>query len=85
MAVDVIVYGEGCATVVSVRIRKEVKEVLERAGIDIAAEVRRFLEELAWKVVIREHVEKRDRILKRVKPSPRGFAEGSVREDREAR
>ncbi|RLG82843.1 MAG: VapB-type antitoxin [Thermoprotei archaeon] len=73
------------STVVSVRIRREVKEVLERAGIDIAAEVRRFLEELAWRVMIREHVKKWDRILERVKPSPKGFAERSVREDREAR
>jgi len=73
------------STVVSVRIRKEVKEVLERAGIDIGAEVRRFLEELAWRVRIREQVEKWDGILERTKPSPRGFAERSVREDRETR
>jgi antitoxin component of RelBE/YafQ-DinJ toxin-antitoxin module len=37
-------------TVVTTRIRKEVKDILERAGINISADIRAHLEELAWKI-----------------------------------
>ncbi len=70
--------------VVSVRIREEVKRELEKAGIDVAEAVRRYLEELAWKIRVRRAVEKWDRILEHVKPSVKGFAVESVREDRDS-
>jgi len=38
------------STVISIRIRKEIKEELEKQGIDIDQEVRKFLEELYIKV-----------------------------------
>jgi hypothetical protein len=72
------------SVVISVRVKKEVKELLESEGINIAEEVRRFLEELAYKVRIRKYVEKWDRMLEGVKPSPKGFSVSSVREDRES-
>ena len=70
--------------VVSVRVRKEVKEELEKAGIDVNEAVRRYLEELAWKIRIRKTLEKWDKLLEKVKPSEPGFAARSVREDRDS-
>jgi hypothetical protein len=72
------------SVVISVRVKKEIKELLESEGIDIAEEVKRFLEELAYKVRIRRYVEKWDRMLEGVKPSPKGFSVSSVRGDRES-
>lgn len=72
------------SVVISVRVRREVKEALEYAGIDIAAEVREFLEDLAWKIQARRELEELTKLLRsQVKPSPKGFAEKSVREDRD--
>ena len=73
------------SVVISVRVPEEVKKILEENGVDIAEEVRKHLEELAWKIKTRKFVEKWDEILKNVKPSEPGFAVKSVREDRESR
>jgi RNase H-fold protein (predicted Holliday junction resolvase) len=70
--------------VISVRVREEVKRLLEESGININEEVRRFLEELALKVKIRKYVSMWDELLSSVKPSEEGFSEMSVREDRES-
>jgi antitoxin component of RelBE/YafQ-DinJ toxin-antitoxin module len=70
-------------TIITTRIRKEVKDILERAGINISAAIKAHLEELAWKIQLKEEIEKMRAILESVKPSERGFAEKSVREDRE--
>jgi hypothetical protein len=72
------------STVISVRVRKEIKEELEKVGIDIAKEVREQLEELAWKVRTKKQLEKWKKILTRVRPSEKGFSVRSVREDRES-
>ncbi|MFP3188333.1 MAG: VapB-type antitoxin [Sulfolobaceae archaeon] len=72
------------STVISVRIRKEIKEELEKQGIDIDQEVRKFLEELYIKVKAKEYVNKWVEDLKDVKPSEEGFSVESVREDRES-
>lgn len=72
------------SSVVSVRVREEVKRILEEEGIDIGGEVRRFLEELAAKVRLKKYVEKWCKLLEEVTPSERGFAARSVREDRES-
>jgi hypothetical protein len=72
------------SAVISVRIRREVKETLEEGGVDIGEEVRRFLEELAWRVRARKFVERWNELLKDVKPSEEGFSVRSVREDRES-
>ncbi len=70
-------------TVISVRVKKKIRDLLEKEGIDIADEIRRYLEELAEKIIIRKYIEKWDNLLRNVKPSEKGFAEKSVREDRE--
>jgi hypothetical protein len=72
------------SSVISVRVPREVKEILEEGGVDINREVRVFLEELAWKIKLKRYIEKWNRLLVGVKPSREGFAVGSVREDRES-
>ncbi len=73
------------SVVISVRIPKWIKELLEEEGIDVSKEVRRYLEILALKVKAKKFVEKWDKILgEQVVPSPSGFSERSVREDRES-
>ncbi|MBI2184861.1 MAG: VapB-type antitoxin [Thaumarchaeota archaeon] len=71
-------------SVVSVRVDKKVKETLEKAGVDVAKEVRGLLEGLAWKVELNERLEELDKSLSKVPPAPRGFSAESVREDRES-
>jgi antitoxin component of RelBE/YafQ-DinJ toxin-antitoxin module len=70
--------------IVTVRIKKEIKETLEKAGVNISAAIKAYLEEFAWKIQLREEIEKMKVLLKDVKPSEKGFAEKSVREDRES-
>lgn len=70
--------------VVSVRIRKETKEVLERTGIDISVAVRSYLEKLAWKEESKKNLKTLHRLIeKEVKPSRKGFSVSSIREDRD--
>jgi siroheme synthase (precorrin-2 oxidase/ferrochelatase) len=72
------------STVVSVRIKKEIKELLEKENVNINEEVKRFLEELASKIKMKKYIAEWDKILENVKPSEKGFAERSIREDRES-
>lgn len=69
---------------IAVRVKKEVKETLEKAGVNISETVRRHLEELFWKLRLKEETEIMRKLLENVKPSEKGFAEKSVREDRES-
>jgi len=72
------------STVISVRIKKEIKEELEKHGIDINQELRKFLEELYIKVKAKEYANKWIEELKDVKPSEEGFSIKSIKEDRES-
>lgn len=72
------------SSVVSVRVREEVKKILEEEGIDISGEVKKFLEELAARVRLKRYVENWCKLLTEVIPSEKGFAARSVREDRES-
>lgn len=72
------------SSVISVRIRKRDKEELERAGVNIAEEVRNYLTELAWKIRIKRKIDEWNEILGGVEPSRKGFSVESVREDRES-
>ncbi len=79
------VYGDvNMSVTISVRVKKEVKEELEKAGINVSEIVRKHLEELAWKIKVKREIEELRKILEKVKPSPKGFAVKSVREDRDA-
>lgn len=69
--------------VVSVRVEDDVKARLERAGIDVPTEVRHHLEELAWRVELKERLARLDKALAGMPPAHEGFASKSVREDRE--
>jgi len=66
-----------------VRVRKEVKEELERMGVNVAEEVRNFLEGMVWRMKVKKEIEEINKLLERVRPSPEGFAVESVREDRD--
>ena len=58
---------------------------MEREGVGVFEEIKKYLELLALRVKAKRFVEKWDRILsERVMPSLEGFAEKSVREDRES-
>jgi len=70
-------------SVVSVRVDKRVKEILERAGINVSKEIRRYLDELAWKIELRESIERLSQLLREIPPADKGFSARSVREDRE--
>jgi len=72
------------STVISIRIKEEIKEELEKHGIDISQEVKKFLEELYIKIKAKEYVNKWIGELKDVKPSEEGFSVKSIREDRES-
>jgi len=71
-------------TVISVRIKEEIREELEKHGIDISQEIKKFLEELYIKVKAKEYVNKWIKELKDIKPSEKGFSIKSIREDRES-
>ena len=66
----------------SVRVDEKVKQTLEAAGIDVPREVRKRLEELAWEVELNRRLNKLDKALEDMPPAPKGFAAGTVREDR---
>ncbi|MEM2995180.1 MAG: VapB-type antitoxin [Candidatus Bathyarchaeia archaeon] len=70
--------------VVTIRIKKEVKEALEKAGVNIPDVIKKHLEELAWKLQLAEETGKMRKLLEKVKPSEQGFAVKSLREDRES-
>jgi regulator of PEP synthase PpsR (kinase-PPPase family) len=70
--------------VVTTRIKKEIKEALEKAGVNIPSVIREHLEELVWKLQLKEQTEELGKLLEKVKPSEPGFATKSVREDRES-
>lgn len=70
---------------ISVRIKSETKRALEKDGIDVEKAVKEFLNQRAAQIELRETVERMARsIRKNVKPSKKGFAVKSVREDRDA-
>lgn len=71
-------------SVISVRIDKHVKEVLEKAGVNIGEEVKKFLRELAWRIEVRKRIEKFNKIVKDIEPVEYGYSAKSVREDRES-
>ena len=71
--------------VVSVRVKREIKELLEREGIDVGAAIRNYLEEMAWRIKVKRGPEKLDEMLREMPPASRGFSARSVREDRDSR
>ncbi len=73
------------SVVISVRVKREIKDRLEQAGINVGEEVRRYLEDLARKVKVEGALKALDALIdEAVKPSPPGFAARSIREDRDA-
>ena len=71
-------------SVISVRVEKEIKEALKKAGIDISEKVRKFLEDLAWQVKLEASISELNRLLQDMEPAERGYSSKSVREDRDS-
>ena len=79
------IYTKYMSEVVSVRIKKETKEALERNGVDISRVTRGYLEKLAWKSERQKNLKELHKLIERnVRPSRRGFAAQSIREDRDS-
>ncbi|MDG7000850.1 MAG: VapB-type antitoxin [Nitrososphaerota archaeon] len=71
--------------VVSTRIKKRDKDTLKEAGIDVSAELRRHLEQIAAEIRARKSLERLNKTIDRLMPPARqGYAKRSVREDRES-
>lgn len=51
---------------------------------NVPSEVREFLEELAWKIELKESVQRPSKTLEKVPPADKGFSTRSVREDPES-
>lgn len=80
-------YIQSClrtSEVVSVRVRRGLRKYLEERGVDVSEAVRSYLEELAWRVRLKESLERLDEVLREMPPAPPGFAARSVREDRDS-
>jgi len=71
-------------SVISVRVEKNIKETLKKAGIDISEKVRKFLEDLAWQAKLDESINELNRLLQNMKPAKQGYSSRSVREDRDS-
>ena len=70
--------------VISIRVKKEVKEALKKAGIDVSEAVKEYLDKFAKEVRSKEAMDRLERLVQeRVTPSKPGFALKSVREDRD--
>jgi hypothetical protein len=67
--------------VISMRVRKGLKRYLEEKGINVSEAVRSYLEELAWRVRLKESLEKLDEVLREMAPRSPGLR----REEREGR
>jgi hypothetical protein len=73
------------SVVISVRVRKEVKTKLEEEGVDVQHEVKMFLEHRASQAQLKKALDRIEKLLKeRSRPSKKGFAVRSIREDRNA-
>ncbi|MEM2841352.1 MAG: VapB-type antitoxin [Candidatus Bathyarchaeia archaeon] len=71
-------------SVISIRVDRKIKELLEKAGVDVSREVKQFLQELAWRVELKERLKELDERLSKIPEAPLGFSSESVREDRES-
>ncbi|AKT34726.1 hypothetical protein PYWP30_01093 [Pyrobaculum sp. WP30] len=74
------------SAVISVRVRKELKEELERLGIDYAEAVRRFLEELVARERRQLALEKAQEVREKLRSRVGTLSPSAelIREDRDA-
>jgi hypothetical protein len=73
------------SAVISVRLEKGVKERLEKEGVDVSYEFKKYVQRRIALLELKKTVKELTVIIKKnVKPSEKGFAVRSVREDRDA-
>lgn len=72
------------SVVISVRVKEEIKSKLEKEGIDVEKSVKEFLMQRAMQIDLKKTITRLAKDIERnVKPSKRGFAVKSIREDRD--
>ena len=73
------------SVVVSVRLERGIKERLDKEGIDLSYEFKKYVKRRIALLELRKTVKELTVLIKKnAKPSPKGFAVKSVREDRDA-
>ena len=73
------------SVVISVRIRKEEKKLLEEEGVNVEAAVKEYLVNRASMSRQRKMIDRLTKVIKkRVRRAPAGTAEKLIREDRDA-
>ena len=71
--------------VISVRVASEAKRALEREGIDVSYEFKEYVKRRIALLKLKKTIRELKVIIeKNVKPSEKGFAVKSIREDRDA-
>ncbi len=73
----------GRTVVIGIRVPKELKEELERLGINYSDEVRKFLTELVREKRAEKLIKEIDDFMARIKPIKENFAAELIREDRD--
>jgi hypothetical protein len=74
----------GNSIVISIRVDKKVKRIIEQENLEPAREAKTALEELAKRVEFKKAMRGLTDFVKRnVKPSKRGFASSTIRRDRD--
>ena len=70
---------------VSIRINKKDRDTLREAGVDVSAETRKHLEQIATEIRARKALGRLNKLIKKkMPPAPHGYGQRSVREDRES-
>lgn len=71
-------------TVVSTRIKKKDRDILKEAGIDVSAESRKHLEQIAADMRRKKSLDRLHKTIdKLMPPAKQGYGSRSVREDRD--
>ena len=71
------------SVVISVRVKKDTKTKLEREGINVEKSIKDFLVQRAAQLELKKTIDRLVHVIeKEVKPSKKGFAVRSIREDR---
>ena len=70
--------------VISIRVAREAKEALEKEGIDVSYEFKNYIKYRLALLRLKSTVKELEPIIRSMKPSKKGFAVRSVREDRDA-
>ena len=72
------------SSVLSIRIRKDLKERMKRYDVDWRSEIERFIENKLIELEARERKERVVELLNKISVKPKGFASSVVRSERDS-